>query len=578
MIRPKYLFAIASLFTGISAAWPQDLNTQITVHHEVVPEERAASRLRMLPTVSLPTINPGRLPAASMLRSAELTPFISALNPAPYATSQTPYPWRGYAALAYGPVYNLGASAGYTFVDNDKISANAFLQFNGQKYTSEHPDKAYRGYGSVGLRNNSLALGADTHWRPLKSGSLAANVLYRYSAYNFPLPILNQGIPYTDPKDCVVSHNDIDANMLDVDLLWKHQPARKFTYTVNAGYGLHKFGQTPGAMCENQGKAAIKLIYDHGKVSHWSLNAGMDLLSTTANGSSRALNKGLVDIHPSYLLTLKRFSAAIGVKISLETGNFNRGSDLKAYLYPELNLLWQPSAYFNLYGRMDGRTDLNSLASLYEAQPYFFPTMTPAKYNPQGNFFRPSHICNYEIGTNIGPFKGASLMLFAGIDMADEWLMPAYAAGYFSPRDVVGSHFGLKASYTFRSYLDISAKLVYAYSPDDDFDKGYYLWRDHARWDLAVKATVRPVKQLAIGLSYHMRTHRAKPVPGIDGLSDSSQYLGDIHDLNASVSYNITRQWTVFINGENLIDHRYYLGPAIPSQGIRGMLGAAYKF
>ncbi len=142
-------------------------------------------------------------------------------------------------------------------------------------------------------------------------------------------------------------------------------------------------------------------------------------------------------------------------------------------------------------------------------------------------------------------------------------------------------HFGLKADYSYRSYLDFSAKLEMATSPDDDFDQGYYPWRDHARLDLDIKATIHPIEPLDIQIGYHLRTHRAKPLPGplsYIGLGDYSQALGNISDLNIGAHYRINDMWGVFLRGENILNHRYYIGPAVPSQGIRCLAGATVRF
>lgn len=564
MMSHKFIHVFALSLALASSALAQDLNTQITVRHEVVPEERAVSRLAILPTVSLPSVNPGRLPIASNLFESKLSPFIATLNPAEFAASAPRYPWRGYAAVAYGPVYNLGASAGYRVVESQKVTLDAFLQFTGRKYTSEHPDAAYRSYGDVGLRNNSAAVGASLAWNPISSAVFGADILYRFSAYNFPLPVLNQGQPYSDPSLCNVNHTNLSANLPEVTLAWKHNASQKVSYGVNVGYALSKFGGLDNALAENRASAAANITYDHGDVSHWNLAVSMQLLSTSANSLSGIYNKGIISVNPSYLASGKHFSAKIGAIVSSEIGNYHLANKLRVFFYPDLSLLWKPVDAFNLYANAAGHTDANSLAALYEAQPYFFPN--------KENLLYYSHVYNFELGTNIGPFRGASISAFVGFDVADDWLTPAYKAGYYRQLDMNGFRFGLKAQYAFRKYLNLSAKLAYATSPDNDFKRGYYLWRDHARWDLLVNASVCPIDPLSVSLTYHMRTNRAKP------LADGYQNLGDIHDLNASITYRINRQWSVFINGENLVNHHYYLGPAIPAQGIRGMLGFELKF
>lgn len=232
--------------------------------------------------------------------------------------------------------------------------------------------------------------------------------------------------------------------------------------------------------------------------------------------------------------------------------------------------MWRPSSAFCLYGKMDGRTDANFIASLYEVQPYIFPTMANLKSY--------SHAHNYEVGATAGPWRGAAVTVFAGFAKATDWLISDYRAGYWMARNVAGWHFGLKANYSYRSYLDFSAKLEMATSPEGNFGRGYYPWRDHAHLDLDIKATIHPVEPLSLQIGYHLRTGRSKPVSGLPGHSDGAQALGNISDLNIGAHYRINDMWGVFLRGENILNHRYYIGPAVPSQGIRCLAGATVRF
>lgn len=568
---------LATALLSVSAcswATAQDLNSEITVTHDVVPEERAATRLQLLPSVSLPQTVPGRLSPASLVGVSPLTPSLLTLEPAPYLTSRLKSPWRGYASLGYGPMYNLGASAGYRFVERDNLQADAFLHFDGFKYKSKHPDASYRAYGPVNMHRNSLDLGTRATWSPLKGTTLSATATYAFSGYNFPLPVLKPGgIPYQDPAECYVNNNRINANMLNISADWRHSVSEKWSYTLSTSYGLHANSGIAGALTENRGSFGGSVVYDHGDVSHWSMDASLSMAGATARHTSGTFHKGIVTLRPAYRLTIDHFSALAGVRLDMRAGGYNPTQDALGYIYPELQLMWRPSSVFCMYGKMDGHTDANYISSLYESQPYIFPIMA----NLKGY----SHVHNYEIGATAGPWRGAAVTVFAGFATASDWLMSNYRAGYWMARNVAGMHFGLKADYSYRSYLDFSAKLEMATSPDDDFDHGYYPWRDHARLDLDIKATIHPIEPLDIQIGYHLRTHRAKPLPGplsYIGLGDYSQALGNISDLNIGAHYRINDMWGVFLRGENILNHSYYIGPAVPSQGIRCLAGATVRF
>lgn len=156
----------SSFLLAAAAVSAQNLNTEITVSHEVVPEERAATRLRLLPSVSLPSVNPGRLPSASRFTPATMTPFINRLEAACYADSLRRSPWRGYASLIYGPTYNLSASAGYRFIESRNLILDGYMQFNGMSYVSKYPAIDYD--GKVCFRRNTAMAGAKTSWTTTK--------------------------------------------------------------------------------------------------------------------------------------------------------------------------------------------------------------------------------------------------------------------------------------------------------------------------------------------------------------------------------------------------------------------------
>lgn len=568
----RTISAIAAVIAAAACAFPasaQELNSEFTVTHQVVPEERAATRLHLLPVITLPSVNAGRLPAATLANAAPLTPVSLSLEPAPWQTSISSWPWRGYASLAYGPVYNLDASAGYSLLRSDVASVGAFMQFNGFNYSSKHPDRAYRVYGPQRLHRNSLTAGLRSEWKPVRRGVLTASADYSFSAYNIPMPVVDKTLtppgPFADPELCVLDRKFVNHNGVSLAADWRHAVTSRVSYTVAASYGLAAFSRLTDGATENRGSLGASLRYDHGRRSHWLVGLDASLIGLSDYG-----HKGVISFTPSYLLTLSHFSAQIGVRIDWLLGNIPRLTDsADGWIYPEVKLNWRPSSKFDLWGRADGRTDLNSMASLFEAQPYNYPVPFAADNLAIGT----SQLYNFEAGMTIGPWFGASISLFGGVHMANKWLMPALRTGYWDAVDVSGAHYGFALDYSYRRYITLGARMELASSPDGDFTVGYYPWRDHARMDLNLSASSRPIQPLMIAVDYHLRTHRAKPLP-----AGFSQNLGSICDFGASVAYDVTPQWSVSLRGENLFNHIYYLGPAIPSQGLRIMAGVSYKF
>lgn len=559
----KRLTLPALLLAASLGAVAQELNSEFTVDHIIVPEERAATRLPLIPAIDLPALKSSRLTPTSLLHAGSLLPTMTGLEPAPWLTSIATSPWRGYAEVAFGPLYNLDASAGYRLIDRANLGLDAFMQFNGFSYSSKHPDKAYRVYGPQHLHRNTAVAGLRSAWAPLRGATLTAAADYSFTAMNIPMPIISMadGVVRPNTADPKIARNFVNNNSVNISADWRHAVSRKFSYNVSAAYGLAAFSRFTDAATENRGALGLTLNYDHGSKSHWLLDLNSQLLAYDGHG-----HKGVLSVRPAYTLTLSHFTMRLGVKVDFRLGNIaNPDINADGWIYPDFLLSWKPSAHFTLWGKADGRTDVNSLASLFESQPYNYPLFDGLEYY--------SRIYNLDLGMTLGPWSGAAITVFGGVSGASDWLVPAVKTGYWDARNVGGAHFGASAEYAFRRYIAFNARWEMATAPADDFNTGYYLWRDHARMDVNLSATSRPIDPLSVRVAWHLRTDRAKPMPGFE-----RQNLGNISDFDLSASYDLTPQWSVSLRGENLFNHIYYLGPAIPAQGIRVMAGASYKF
>lgn len=528
----------AAMMLTAFAASAQDIN----IAHEVEPEEQAATRVRLTPTLSLPKVTPGRIPAATTFGRGELTPFINTLEPAPFATALARTPWRGYAALGYGPVYNLAASAGYRFVEKENLTLDAFMQFDGMSHKSGYPKLEEIYPGKISYRRNTALVGSDVTWSPAKSGTLKASVLYQYSAYNFPI---------LDLTTRIVAPLDIDANVVKVDGTWASRIGQ-VDYTVGAQYDMIAFASNEA---ENRGKLSANALWHASSVSAWGADVSMSLSNSTIIG-----NKGILHVAPFYALTASKFTTKLGADIDVHTGNVGYRRMLIA---PEASINWQALPFASVWGKVSGRMDDNSRAALFNEQPYLLPQFD-AGY---------SRIYSADGGITIGPWKGAAFTVFVGHTTAKDWYMPAIETGFMTPIDVKGMHWGVAFNYDYRHYLSLNVRTEMAQSPEGNYSKGYAPWRDHAKLNLTANATVRPINKLSITLGYHLRTHRSKILP-----NDNNLNLLNISNLKATAAYQITQQWSAFIAGENLLNNKWYLGPSMPSQGIVGMIGATYKF
>ena len=148
-----------------------------------------------------------------------------------------------------------------------------------------------------------------------------------------------------------------------------------------------------------------------------------------------------------------------------------------------------------------------------------------------------------------------------------------FRAVNYGAYDLKGWHGGIGLSYEWRSVVkaDVSAETA-----SNGSDKAYYLWRDRAKYVIKASVEVRPVKALRLGAGYELRTDRHNYY--YDGAFSYAYDLGAVSDLRFEASYAINDALTVFARGENLLNKRCDLVTTIQNQGVRGLVGAAYKF
>ena len=281
---------------------------------------------------------------------------------------------------------------------------------------------------------------------------------------------------------------------------------------------------------------------------------------------------GVISLTPYYAFNSGRVHGRIGAKIDISAG----GEGKKFHVAPAVMLDWNAASQFAIYARINGGEHLNSLRSLYDYCPFVGGLWQ----------YQRSHIpVTADLGMNIGPFSGFSARLFGGYAVANDWLMPQFTdlssstgnahfrAVNYGAYDLKGWHGGIGLSYEWRSVVkaDVSAETA-----SNGSDKAYYLWRDRAKYVIKASVEVRPVKALRLGAGYELRTDRHNYY--YDGAFSYAYDLGAVSDLRFEASYAINDALTVFARGENLLNKRCDLVTTIQNQGVRGLVGAAYKF
>ncbi len=551
---------IALCLTATAAAGAQNLNKEITIEKEIVPEQRAATRLNVAHITIKPDVRRTDLKFSYRDLPVALVPGLTLLDPAATAPAITLSPYRGYVAAGYFPAFNASVSAGYNLIADSTTVLNAWVQYDGFSYTGDD----FSGNDSRVIDNTADAGLSLTHffsnWQ-----RLAVDATFGYSAMKHPDLYLK-------------SHRNtrfgLDGKWISGDEKSGYHIDLKLGYFGNS-FKNQEEQDLPDAVKEmnfglgfgiNYGGFRADLSGSFLNYNSFNLVEGNVSNSLPFINSGNGKTNGVITLRPGYLFENDAFRADLGVKVQYTV---NSGKNF--HVAPDVRLALVPSSKFSAYANFGGGEHQNTLLSLFEVSHFMQPF---AAHNN-------SHIpFTADLGFVIGPFSGASFELFGGYAKANDWLMPVYTRQtcFFVPVDMKGWHAGARVRYDYRDIASLNVSLEVA---PQDKNEGYYLWRDRAKQVLDIDLTVRPMERLTINAGWELRGDRQM---SSWNMSESSlnRYetidLDAVSNLKAGASYRITDAFTALVRGENLLNKKWQDVTMTPMQGITGLIGVEYKF
>ncbi len=584
MIRHISHTILLSILLFAGSAKAQNTHQDITVRYEETPTLRAVEKLALTPAVSLPEVRLSTLPYSSRQVKVNLPASITKLEPASYADSIYTSPYKGYAAIGFMPKYNLGLSAGYKILNNDKTRLNAWLQYDGTAYkgtplqgdinsTDPHnptlADKVY-------VRRNTFTLGSALHQAVGTESFIDAAVDYTFARYNIPVfeSLANQNLHRFNTSILWSrSHNDLNFGF---GAEYNH-----FGYTNNMGYSLIDNTTNPYIRLKPIRENHLGITgYVSGKfagasstgidiaLSHLSYNQTSTPCHYLSGTYGKAdINHTLLTLTPHYRFAIDQFKLDLGLQLDF---TFNGGKAF--HIAPRITASWLPSDFVKMYIKASGGEWQNTAGSLYDVTPYALPFT--AFYN--------SHIpLEAEVGVSIGPWRGFYAQIAANYAIANDWLMPVRLGNMFSSFeyiDMKGYKLHGAIGYNYRNIVDLRASFELA---PQKHNRGYYLWRDRAKSVVAVDLRISPINPLDINIGWEYRGTRKMFMnyTSDQGITTTGiDHLGSINNLSAGAIYRIDSQWSAFIKGENLFNRHCLLIGGLPAQGITGLAGVTYKF
>ncbi len=578
MKKIHYIFSagIIALAMNVEA---QDLNKEITIDKDIVPELKESNKIAVTPAIPSLKVKHSNLTFNDRAKTTEVKRAISQLEPADNVDTMEISKYRGYAMLGYFPIYNLDFSAGYQFYNNENTKLNAWVQYNGKSY-----DATPSSGKEMSIYDHSATIDLSLVQRVNELSILNIEADYGYSYFNYPWW----------GEECTQN-----ANEFNISAKWKSSiDGLKYDATVGYNY----FGFSDGVPFDKSKYVNVGSAFD--AVKEHNINLKGHAMLEIEDYTSVALDLGLSIAHDNHLLipawgkskgvlwhgyknnhdythsilTLTPHYDIVKDNFSLKLGaNLEYQFDINGEMNisPDVYLDWVATDFFSAYAHFTGGVHQNTMSSIFDVSHYFMPAMA------YGNSKLPYVI---DAGINVGPFENASLKVYGGYARANDWYMPIFVEDnnhMMNEVDFSGWHLGVAASYNYKEWGKIKAS--YETAPQS-YNEGYYMWRDRAKHVVNASLIVTPINPLDITLDYEYRGGRCSYMQSVVSTIEEvkpeyTRYsLGQVNTLSLGGLYRYNKQLSFFARVENLFNYKYDLLYDIPSQGITGLLGLTYKF
>ncbi len=570
------LFAL--FFSG--SVMGQELHKDITVEQEITPSRREASRIAVLPTVTLSPVRASSLAYSNKVVTTRVPNSFARLDPVAWGDKIYTSPYRGYFDFGIGgPLFMGDISAGYRIVDREKTRLNLWGQYNGD---------VYKRTGTT-WHDHTASLGLDLRQTVGSSSSLEAGLDYTYGFHDMAAFEGGRFSQSTSRVNASVSlsgrHSGFDY---EAGLRYGHfgyyNPHFPVLKPVAEGITDPYNGYEPAR--QNLLGVTLGGRLETGVTSHVGVDLSADFLATgrhyvatlpfydEAATLMRSRTTGLVTVTPYFENRTSATTLRIGADVDFAV---NSGKTIR--VAPDVTFAWHGLQILGIELKAYGGSTLNTLASLYDISPYMNGSLA----------YRPSHMpYAFDAKVAFGPFFGGTIELFGGYAKADDQLMPVAggiypAGGVWESVDIKGYRYGARIGYDNGRTFAVSAS--YEGAPSK-WNRAWYDNCDRARHIAAAELKVRPVDKLTVTLGYEFRGGRAcymyapetVDMAGFDIYPLTRVSLGAVSNLKLGAGYAATDRLTLFVHGENLLGRKsYYIGGR-PVQSANGMIGAALKF
>lgn len=562
MMKRNIISIIALLFCGILYAQEEVQNAVVNVENDYNPTVVKVKKKNFTPTVEAKS-NAKPLEQLFSEKASPYTTF-SSQREAKEILPEMEQPMSGYARAGYGIANEIDAVLGYnvSFNSNSNLGVLASLDgFNG-KLPGIYREWRSRMY-------NTVAKIGYTH----RFKKLLLNIDGGFNNRTFNYQKANEDSIYTAASDRQTHRN------YDIHIKGASQLAGPWAYTFKAGYthSLLAYSSTmPEVIAEdhiNAGLTLSKEIYRRW-LRQFGAEIGFDGLLYTPNlkeAMFRYRDIYSIDINPFADFNFNSWIFRAGIKTNIRIGN----STFFAAA-PDLSIEKNLTKSISMYALVTGGREENSFKKIETVTAYW-------GYNKEKDRqIKPTYkIIDVRAGTrmNIAPM---SFDLYAGYSYTKDDLLQKMVYSTELPEALIyanpaqgntqNAHAGLRIGIDYGGWLRIGANARYDYwkcmNP---------VWKSNAadllvmkpEWSAEANLETHPIKNMTVKAGYSFARYTR---------SLAGTRINDKHDLHLRVNYNINKWVGAYIQGENLLNSKYYDYVGYRTLGIRGLVGVTANF
>ncbi|WP_026236064.1 TonB-dependent receptor [Echinicola pacifica] len=305
-----------------------------------------------------------------------------------------------------------------------------------------------------------------------------------------------------------------------------------------------------------------------------AMNAGLDFntyFTSPSDQTYRDVNRNYLQVRPYALYQDQGLSVRAAVNMVIENDEYvDKPSDF--HVFPELNASYYIQEEFALYGQVTGGVQRNTYYQFAQENPYLGPSTqllnTVEKLKVEAGIKGSvTDAFTYQLGIGYGDYDNMAFYANSVADSAKFEIL--YNNG--SVLNYTGN-----LGYNFSKVYGLVAEAnYYHYSLDETTEAGKASspWQ-RPEWVLSIQNIFTPSEQWLItgGLDM-MGGIYAKNLQ-----SGTEDTLKPIIDLNVKADYKITDRFSVFAQGNNLLNQKNERYWNYQSRGIQGIIGAGFKF